>query len=243
MQARIESFCGARCENCIQRKNGACGGCLMAEKTPYHKSCRVAACGKARRLRFCGECEKLPCKLFLKYDGRKSGDGQTRGAHVERCRALKAALVRQAREGVNPVSVCGHHCDYCFMGQWCGGCRSDYNCCSFAGLFADQKCPNVACASEKGLDGCYECGELEGCEKGYYSKPDEYVAKATALFLQKYGRDCYTSALKRAIESGADDPKSFDAAGSVAGALELLERDREPCEAGAAQEAACADQS
>lgn len=182
---------------------------------------------KEKRIRFCGECEQLPCKALVKYSSHKRFGDRPEGARIERCREWKAALVRQAREVINPVSVCGHHCDYCFLSQWCGGCRSDYNCCSFAGLFEDHKCPNVACAAEKGIDGCYECGDLEGCAKGYYARAGEYVAKATALFLQKYGQESYTEALKSAVEDGVDYPKDFDAAGSVAGALQLLERYRE----------------
>lgn len=145
---------------------------------------------------------------------------------VENCRRIKAEWVKAARAGVDPVSVCGHHCDFCFLGQWCGGCRSGYNCCSFATISPDGICPQVKCADEKGLEGCWLCTELDGCAKGYYGNQDEYVAKATAMFIRKHGKETYTEALRRAVEAGENYPKSFDAQGSVEAALHLLEQYR-----------------
>ena len=115
-------------------------------------------------------------------------------------------------------------CDFCFMGQWCGSCRSDYNCCSFAVLFEDKKCPNVSCADEKGLDGCYDCLELENCTVGYYGNENEYAAKATAIYIKKYGKEKYTEILKKAIEGGMEYAKDLDECGSVEKAVELLEK-------------------
>ena len=108
-------------------------------------------------------------------------------------------MVKKAKDGINPIGFCGHHCDYCFLGQWCGGCRSGYNC-------------------------CYECENIDNCETGYYGKKDEYVAKATALFIKKYGEECYSKTLKQAINAGENYPKTFDAVGSINGALELMEK-------------------
>ena len=127
---------------------------------------------------------------------------------------------------MDPVSVCGHHCDFCFLGQWCGGCRSGYNCCSFATISPDGICPQVKCADEKGLEGCWLCTKLDGCAKGYYGNQDEYVAKATAMFIRKHGKETYTEALCRAVEARENYPKSFDAQGSVEAALRLLEQYR-----------------
>lgn len=185
------------------------------------------SCVRKKRLRFCGECDAFPCKVLEKYTSHGRYGNQPEFARIERCREPRAALVRQTREGINPVSVCGHHCDYCVLAQWYGGGRSDYNCCSFAGLFDDHKFRNVEYAAEKGLDGCCACEALECCAKGCYSRPDESVAKAIALFIQTYGQERYASVLKRAIDNGVHYPKDFDACGSVAGALALLERYRD----------------
>lgn len=226
MSVQICSRCGVDCGECPHHRNGDCAGCFAEAKTPVHSDCKVKACVTKKGIRFCGECGELPCKVIAKYSGHKRYGDQPKGARIERCKQQKAALVREARQGINPVAVCGHHCDYCFLGQWCGGCRSNYNCCSYAGLYEDHQCPNVVCASEKGLDGCYACSELRNCPKGYYAKPDEFVAKATAIFIQKYGQACYTATLKSAVAKGINYPKDFDAAGSVDGALQLLEDER-----------------
>ena len=134
--------------------------------------------------------------------------------------------LEEVKRNTDPVSFCGHHCTYCFLAADCGGCRTDMNYCSYAGAFEDKKCPNVECCREKGIDGCYECDDLFLCKKGYYENENknEYVAKATALFIKKYGKECYTAALKKAIDCGENYPKSFDEAGSVENALVLLEK-------------------
>lgn len=144
-----------------------------------------------------------------------------RGNFMNDCN--KAENARKARVGVDPVSYCGHHCAYCFLAEECGGCRSTYNACSFATLFEDGKCPNVTCCVAKGFDGCYECDDLVECCIGYYARENEYVAKATALFVRKYGKQRYTRTLLRVVESSVNYPKSFDEEGSVEKALQLLE--------------------
>lgn len=129
----------------------------------------------------------------------------------------------RSRAGTDPVGVCGHHCDHCFLGQWCGGCRSGYNCCSFATVFPDGVCPNVRCAGEKGLDGCYACPELAACKTGYYGVEKEYAAKAAALFIRKYGKEAYSRVLADAIAKGLSYAKDLDETGSADNALACLE--------------------
>lgn len=144
---------------------------------------------------------------------------------IEKYNESNAGLISEARKVLkNPVGHCGHHCDYCFLGEWCGGCRSDFNCCSFATISSDGICPNTKCVMEKGLNGCYECDELVDCNKGYYGRGNEYVAKATALFIKEYGEELYTVTLWKAIDSGVNYPKSFDLSGSVDKALTMLKK-------------------
>ncbi|HEX2954384.1 MAG TPA: hypothetical protein VHR47_10425, partial [Bacillota bacterium] len=92
--------------------------------------------------------------------------------------------------------------------------------CSFATISEDKICPNVKCAKDKGLNGCYECNELTDCVKGFYSRSNEYLAKAAALFIKKHGEDYYTNALSKAIADGV----KFDESGSVEQALNILEK-------------------
>ena len=110
--------------------------------------------------------------------------------HVEAMRRIRDKLCKDARKGVDPIAYCGFSCNHCFLGQWCGSCRTIYNICSYATIYEDKRCPNVTCCQEKGLDGCYECDALEGCRKGFYADGNDgaNAAKAQAMFVRKYGK-------------------------------------------------------
>ena len=113
--------------------------------------------------------------------------------HIEALRRIKNKLCRNARKGVDPVAYCGLSCNHCFLGEWCGSCRTEYNVCSFATLYEDKRCPNVVCCNEKNIDGCYECSELEYCTKGFYTPDNDGAAsaKAQAMFIRKYGKKAF----------------------------------------------------
>ena len=113
--------------------------------------------------------------------------------HIEAMQRIKNKLCMIARKGVDPIAYCGFSCNHCFLGEWCGSCRTEYNTCSYATVFPDKKCANVTCCEEKGLDGCYECEELEGCQKGFYTPENDgaNAAKAQALFIRKHGKKDY----------------------------------------------------
>ena len=112
-------------------------------------------------------------------------------AIMERKYTYKSQIVRAARTGPDPTAYCGLSCDHCFLGQWCGGCRSDFNCCSYGTLYEKGVCPNAACCKENGLDGCYDCAKILTCEKGFYTKDNDgaAAAKAQALFIHKHGKE------------------------------------------------------
>lgn len=113
--------------------------------------------------------------------------------HIEAMRRIKNKLCSMARKGVDPIAYCGFSCNHCFLGVWCGSCRTEYNACSFALCFPDKKCPNAACCKVKGLDGCYECGELSDCTKGFYAEGNDgaNAAKAQAMFIKNHGKKAF----------------------------------------------------
>lgn len=113
--------------------------------------------------------------------------------HIEAMQRIKKKLCMLARKGVDPIAYCGFSCNHCFLGQWCGSCRTEYNTCAFSTCFDDKICPNVACCKEKNIDGCYECDELYNCTKGFYTPENSGSkdAKTQALFIKKYGRKNY----------------------------------------------------
>ena len=110
--------------------------------------------------------------------------------HIEAMQRIKNRLCKIARKGVNPVAICGLSCNHCFLAEWCGGCRTKYNACSFATYSEGRICPNVKCCNEKNIDGCHECSELETCEKGFYvpSNDGANAARAQSLYIRKYGK-------------------------------------------------------
>jgi hypothetical protein len=217
-QEKIETYCGLTCSTCEYRQDKACGGCIATEGKPFHGKCEVAECAKSKGRRFCGECPDFPCDILKRYSfDATHGD---KGARIEHCKAIKAELVAEARQGLNPIAFCGLSCNHCFLGQWCGGCRSEYNGCSYATLFEDGVCPNVRCAKEHQLEGCYQCQDLSACTKGFYEKENE--AKACALFIQKHGEDAFMQAITKLFASG-EGQKAFNGACSKDEALKLLE--------------------
>ena len=113
--------------------------------------------------------------------------------HIEAMQRIKNRLCALARKGVDPIAYCGFSCNHCFLGQWCGSCRTNYNACSFATCAPDKVCPNTACCQNKNIDGCYECEELETCEKGFYTPENDgaNAAKAQAMFIRKYGKKAF----------------------------------------------------
>lgn len=122
--------------------------------------------------------------------------------HIEAMRRIKNRLCKIARKGVDPVAACGLSCNHCFLGEWCGGCRTEYNVCSFATCAAERICPNVKCCHEKNIDGCYECSELETCEKGFFvpSNDGAGAARAQSLFIRKYGKKAFLKVQSRLHE-------------------------------------------
>lgn len=220
MEASFDSYCGLECAICEHKISQTCGGCIATKGKPFHGSCEIAECAQKRNRRFCGECEEFPCEILERYSyDKEHGDN---GKRIERCKTLKANMVSKARENIDPVGFCGHHCDFCFLEQWCGGCRSEYNCCSFATLFEDGICPNVSCATEKGISGCYDCPDLQECEKGFFETESGCSTKAKALFIKNNGKDCYANTLRKAMETGESFEKAFNEAKSVESAYKML---------------------
>jgi len=113
--------------------------------------------------------------------------------HVEAMLRIKNKLCKIARNGVDPIAYCGFSCNHCFLSEWCGSCRTEYNVCSFATQYEDKRCPNAVCCMEKNIDGCYECSELEDCTKGFYTPDNDGAAsaKAQAMFIRKCGKKAF----------------------------------------------------
>ena len=121
--------------------------------------------------------------------------------HTEAMCRIRNKLCQKARKGVDPVAYCGLSCNHCFLKEWCGGCRTPYNTCSYATCSPDRVCPNTACCRERKLDGCYECEELIPCRKGFYAiGRDINAVKAMSLFIRKHGKKKLAAVLDKLHE-------------------------------------------
>lgn len=158
------------------------------------------------------------------YRKALQAEGNGKSVRMEQGAGWKAEIVEKAKKNVDMAAVCGLSCKHCFLAQWCGGCRSVFCCCGYGTLFPWEKCPNAACCQEKGLDGCYDCGELEGCHIGFYTPENDGAAasKAQALFIRQYGKAALFQALDRLHET-YDFQKSQEILGqSVEEGLRIL---------------------
>ena len=122
--------------------------------------------------------------------------------HIEAMQRIKNRLCKLARIGADPIAYCGFSCNHCFLGEWCGSCRTAYNTCSFATVSPGGKCPNAVCCQAKGIDGCYACDRLETCEKGFYTPANDgaNAARAQAMYIRKHGKKEFLKAHDRLHE-------------------------------------------
>ena len=137
----------------------------------------------------------------------------------------KNEIIKKAREGVDMIAHCGFSCNHCFLGEWCGGCRSVFNCCSYGTICDMGRCPNIECSKERNIDGCYECAKLDTCIKGFY-QPDNDGAnacKAQAMFIRKYGKEKFIEVHDK-LHKQYDFKKTQEILGeSIEIGLEILE--------------------
>ena len=163
----------------------------------------------------------MPPRCARRHRPELSGNQLSSGRY-DKVKLYEGFLLIMGKIKMQEIAYCGHHCKYCFYTN-CSGCRSENPTCSYANLFEDKKCPNVTCCKNKGINGCYECLELLNCGHGFFSREDEQVAKATALFIQKHGLLEYDKTLKASINSGVKYPEHFNALNSVQKMIQLLD--------------------
>ena len=152
-------------------------------------------------------------------------EGEEKDRRLANGAKWKAEIVEAARKDVDMVAYCGFSCNHCFLGEWCGGCRSVFSCCSYGAFHESGNCPNIECCKEKGLDGCYECKELADCTKGFYAPDNDgaNACKAQAMFIEKYGKEKFFAVHDKLHET-YDFQKTQEILGtSVEEGLKILE--------------------
>lgn len=116
----------------------------------------------------------------------------------------KQKLIRKMKDETDQVAVCGFHCEHCPYSEWCGGCNSACNMCSFATCSEDNMCENLKCAISKGYKKCAECAELLTCKKGFFSTETGDQPKIGSLFIRKYGVEKYAEMMNK-LEKHMDE--------------------------------------
>lgn len=88
------------------------------------------------------------------------------------------------------IARCGLACCLCSENVNCSGCNSE--------KCPDREwCENRECSLQKGIDGCYLCGE--DCRKGLLQKIKPY---AFQLFIRRYGMEELLNNLERNEANG-----------------------------------------
>lgn len=75
------------------------------------------------------------------------------------------------------IARCGLACCLCSEADVCSGCRD-------GGCLGADGCENRRCSMERNLEGCWACGELEGCRKGLLAK---VKPRGFSLFARHFG--------------------------------------------------------
>lgn len=88
------------------------------------------------------------------------------------------------------LAYCGLACAVCSENETCAGCRN-------AGCKNKDWCKHYTCCREKGLRGCFECGDFP-CG-GMHEKQRIY---AFALFIKKYGEEKLLACLEQNERNG-----------------------------------------
>jgi hypothetical protein len=89
------------------------------------------------------------------------------------------------------AAYCGLVCRLCFRAAECDGCRAAQSRCERD--LSDSGCPNKECCRARGLAGCWECPELDGCSKGMYESGASPKVRAFAICIRDDGASALVS--------------------------------------------------
>jgi hypothetical protein len=94
----ILSACGLKCDEC-EFFNKTCTGCISVKGSTFwakemmpNKTCPLYDCSvNNKKLRNCGDCSELPCKMFLDMKDPNSTDEEHQKSIQTRVAALTTA--------------------------------------------------------------------------------------------------------------------------------------------------------
>ncbi len=98
MTGSICSRCGLDCENCVNREECDCPGCLELAEGDWAGDCDIKKCCEEKQYEHCGLCPEFPCPLLrnTSFDEEEGDDGE-RLITLKRWSEEKPDAVRKSR--------------------------------------------------------------------------------------------------------------------------------------------------
>ena len=94
------------------------------------------------------------------------------------------------------IAYCGLVCSFCDPSKKCS-CKGENHC---GKRLSPQGCYQYNCCVEKGIEGCWECGDAP-CGIDMMAK-DKVKIRAFIRFIKRYGMDAFCEALEKCELSG-----------------------------------------
>ncbi|MFC1887181.1 DUF3795 domain-containing protein [Candidatus Cloacimonadota bacterium] len=61
------SVCGLNCARCDLHEQNECKGCRGTQDKHWSPNCKLLACADSKGLKYCFECEELPCEILRSF--------------------------------------------------------------------------------------------------------------------------------------------------------------------------------
>ena len=123
------------------------------------------------------------------------------------------------------IAYCGLVCKFCHLAASCGGCKSEANCCGRH--MSEGGCFQHNCCVEKGLNGCWECGEFP-CGEDMFSSSHDVRLRAFVRCAKEEGVEKLAEYVLKNQEKNIvyGHGRDYDGLGSEEAVLELLREGR-----------------
>ncbi len=119
---------------------------------------------------------------------------------------------------VDSIAYCGLVCGLCHLSAQCDGCKNTAKLCGRSAV-----CYQRACCIQRGLEGCWVCGEFP-CGKDMHAPPHDLRIRAFVAFIKAEGKetlvDCLMRNQARGIHYGHN--RDYDGLASEEQVIELL---------------------
>jgi hypothetical protein len=119
------------------------------------------------------------------------------------------------------IAYCGLVCKFCHLADTCGGCKSETNCCGRH--LSEGGCHQYNCCVDKGINGCWECGDFP-CGEDMFSEHHDLRLRAFVCCAREEGVEKLAGYVLRNQQNGIiyGHQRDYDGLGSEEEVLKLL---------------------